>query len=231
MKRPGLHGVAKLKKRNKISKERAASPSNFFNRALGHGLRALSAGHTRFTEEDAALLRGLGSLPERGFRVIRAVARRCPHGFPQVLCCSPLMRGLPFPTAYWLVCPHLMRTIGGIEGENGVAYAQDAMRGDAYALYAYHRLHALIRLGMLRGAQKIFLRRYRKSLYRALARGGVGGIAYRFGEIHAKCVHLHAASYLALGFHPAARFLEERIGAWFCREGSCFSNTKEEAVQ
>ena len=126
-----------------------------------------------------------------------------------------------------------MRVIGGIEAENGVAALQDALRRDPCAFYAYHRLHASIRLASLPDARKRFLRLYRKPLYRALTRGGIGGIAYRAGEVHVKCLHLQTASYLALGFHPAARFLEERIGTWACRDGNCQSGTrniKKEAI-
>jgi hypothetical protein len=139
-----------------------------------------------------------------------------------------MMRGQPFPTTYWLVCPYLTRTVGVIEAENGVASLRDALRSDPGALQAYHGLHARIRLAMLPDARKRFLRRYRKPIYRALARGGIGGIAWRAGEAGVKCVHLHAASYLALGFHPASRFLDERVGRWSCRDGDCLSNIMHE---
>jgi hypothetical protein len=92
----------------------------------------------------------------------------------------------------------------------------------------YHKLHALLRLSMIGSAERGFLRRHKRTLYRALSNRGVGGIAGpgrdapslgRKGFV--KCLHLQAASYLGIGRHPMSGWLSARISDWECRDGEC----------
>lgn len=165
--------------------------------------------------------------------VTAGVAKRCRFNMPQVLLCAPMWRGAPFPTTFWLVCPHLEKRIGAIENKNGVGgmeatlAADPAGRAKWMEWTEYHEAHARLRLALLTGGRRRFLSRFRRPLFKALSRGGVGGISYQNespGAFYVKCIHLQAASYLALGCHPAERWLQDHIEAWECDHALCGGN-------
>jgi hypothetical protein len=124
-------------------------------------------------DDRAVVARQLGRPP----RAFRAVVRRCPFGAPAVTEQAPHDEdGRPFPTTYWLTCPHLVTQVSRLEAAGGVErWTQAAQRDDALArsLAAAH-------------AEQ---RRLRPDLP-----GGVGG-ATRGGSL--KCLHAHAAFALA----------------------------------
>jgi len=156
--------------------------------------------------------------------IVKGVPRRCGYGCPQVLLCGAMRGAEPFPTSFWLVCPHLLRAAGRMESENGVALMESALRlapNGREQWLSYHASHALLRLSLLSYAKKKYLRERRPGLYRALCSGGVGGIDYSGGEPYVKCLHLQLASYLATGRHPASAWLEERVRGWECDTGIC----------
>jgi hypothetical protein len=127
----------------------------------------------------------------------------------------------PFPTSFWLVCPFLLRTLGKIESDGGVAEMREKSFGSADEWREYHLLHALIRLSMLGGAQRAYLRNRRRPLYRAICARGAGGAAYSADPIAVKCLHLQAASYMALGHHPMSGWLSSRVSEWECDAAHC----------
>lgn len=133
----------------------------------------------------------------------------CEHGASMINICHPLKNGEPFPTTFWLACPLLDRLIGVEESADGVRRLEWDLSNKKDELFRYHREHALIRLAMFDEASKRFLRSYRRNIFRSLARGGVGGIRYEYGKVFAKCLHLHMASFLALGRHPSSELLRE----------------------
>src|SRR3954470_19388259 len=54
-------------------------------------------------------------------RALRRIAVRCPWGRPAVTEQSPFdERGEPFPTTYYLTCPHLVAALARIEAAGGV---------------------------------------------------------------------------------------------------------------
>ncbi|HXG75374.1 MAG TPA: DUF501 domain-containing protein, partial [Gaiellaceae bacterium] len=65
-------------------------------------------------------------------RAFRRVAARCPFGLPAVSEQEPYdRRGRPFPTTYYLTCPHLVAAVSRLEAAGGVerwgrAAAEDA---------------------------------------------------------------------------------------------------------
>ena len=184
--------------------------------------------------------RDLNLLTDReGFSAIVTigVAKRCRFNMPQVLLCGPMRRNAPFPTTFWLICPHLEKCIGAIESQNGVDGMEAALAAapEGWMKWVeYHKAHARLRLALLSEGRKRYLRRFRPSLFKALRRGGVGGISYQAyhpGTFYVKCIHLQAASYLALGHHPASRWLEDQIESWECDRSLCGGNrnkTEEE---
>lgn len=195
-----------------MSKGRSSLPSIFFT--YPPAARA-------FTDNDRATLAATDAIRASGFDVVLGVARRCAHGFPQVLFCRAMKKRQPFPTIFWLVCPHLARLAGKLEAENGVDAIEEALFPNAAAWLAYHKRHARLRLQILSAAEKTFLRAYRPSMYRALTRGGVGGVFYNGSHLHAKCLHLQIASYLGLNAHPASEWLRGHIGSGNCRNAAC----------
>lgn len=135
----------------------------------------------------------------------------CPLGGFRVLVCAPLSRTggelKPFPTTFWLTCPHLSRRAGAAESAGGVSALEAWLTECApEAWRRYSRLHALLRLGLLGGQGLKALRASCPPMLEALARGGVGGVRGG-GSVRVKCLHLQLASWLALGHHPGAEWL------------------------
>jgi hypothetical protein len=69
-------------------------------------------------DRDAVALQ-LGRAP----RSYLGVAARCPFGLPAVTEQAPYDgAGRPFPTTYWLTCPHLVAAVSRLESEGGVEH-------------------------------------------------------------------------------------------------------------
>lgn len=138
----------------------------------------------------------------------------CPLGGFRVLVCAPLSTTggelKPFPTTFWLTCPYLNRRVGAVESAGGVSALEVWLTEcTPEAWRRYSRLHALLRLGLLGGRRLKALRASRPPMLEALARGGVGGVRGVSG-VRVKCLHLQVASWLALGHHPGAEWLQEQ---------------------
>src|SRR4051812_16195308 len=68
-------------------------------------------------DDRAVVERQLGRPP----RAFRRVAVRCPFGRPVVTEQSPYdENGNPFPTTFWLTCPHLVAAVSRLEAAGGV---------------------------------------------------------------------------------------------------------------
>ncbi|MBL3593303.1 MAG: DUF501 domain-containing protein [Synergistaceae bacterium] len=142
-----------------------------------------------------------------------AVSCRCRWGYPQVLLCDPLGRKGPFPTSFWLTCPHLDRVAALLEAQGGVRELEVFLEAHRDRWRAYQVRQVLFRQGLL-GRRGTFLRRFRPAFWQGLC-GGVGGI--RLGrQVHVKCLHLQAAYWLGQGDHPAAAWLAERLKPLSC---------------
>jgi len=134
-------------------------------------------------DDEAVIERQLGR-PARG---VAGVAARCPYGAPAVVeQDSYLPGGEPFPTTYYLTCPHAVSAVSALEDAGGVERYQrladeDAVLGRSYRDGA-QRQHSLRRPApvMLDGGASLAL--------------GIGGTACD-GAI--KCLHAHAAFALA----------------------------------
>lgn len=171
------------------------------------------------------------SLQMKGRRFDRSVAagiaRRCIFGVPQVIACTPLREGKPFPTTFWLTCPHLVRLCGALESEGAVTELERRRLEHPAQWTEYNLFHARLRLLLVQPASARFLRKRRKGVWDTLRRGGTGGIDYlspsRGG---AKCLHLQAASWLALGFHPAGEYLREVLDPLHCAAPSVSGCTR-----
>ena len=152
----------------------------------------------------AVVARQLGRLP----RAFRRVAVRCPFGGPAVTEQRPYDDvGEPFPTTFWLTCPHLVAAISRVEAVGGVERWSAATAADE----ALERSRAeadeeqrTLRLELAAGSSG---RDHGASL-----RLGVGG-AGRMGSL--KCLHAHAAFALARpGYELGERILDEVEPLW-----------------
>jgi hypothetical protein len=128
-------------------------------------------------------------------RAFRRVAARCPYGRPAVTEQAPFDElGEPFPTTFWLTCPHLVAAVARIEAAGGVARWSRVAREDP-----------VLRESAERANEE--QRRLRPELP-----GGVGGQT-RTGGL--KCLHAHAAFALARpGYELGERILGEVEPLW-----------------
>lgn len=62
-------------------------------------------------DDRQVVARQLGREPRGAWRV----AERCQHGLPLVIATAPLAEGEPFPTLYYLSCPHLVEAVSALE--------------------------------------------------------------------------------------------------------------------
>jgi len=135
--------------------------------------------------------RQLGRRP----RAFRGVAVRCPFGKPAVTEQKPLDEdGRPFPTQFYVTCPHLVAAISRLEAAGGVERWTRAAQGD----------ETLAR--SLADAQQ------EQRELRPEIDAGIGG-STRDGSL--KCLHAHAAFALARpGYEIGDRILDELPSLW-----------------
>ncbi len=166
------------------------------------------------SEDCGTLMRQMGA---RRFdpSVALGVVRRCRWGYPQILLCRPLTGYKPFPTSFWLSCPHLDHVCGMRESDGGVRELEEVLEGCFADWARYHMLHVLLRFQLLGASRSRFLFRFHRAIWRALRSGGVGGIRLR-ERVTVKCLHLQSASWLSLGFHPGSSWLEKEIAPLDC---------------
>jgi uncharacterized protein len=135
--------------------------------------------------------RQLGRTP----RAFRRVAVRCPFGRPAVTEQAPLDEdGHPFPTQFYVTCPHLVAAISRLEAAGGVErWSRTAVDDPALA-------------ASLEAAQA------QQRALRPELDAGIGG-STRTGSL--KCLHAHAAFALAQpGYELGNRILAEVPAIW-----------------
>ena len=115
------------------------------------------------------------------------VAARCPYGRPAVIAQPAYLGdGTPFPTTYYLSCPHAVARVDALEAAGGVDRYERLVASDPAATAEY-------RAGAVRQ------RELRHPAAR-MADGGASlglGIAGTSREGAVKCLHAHAAFALA----------------------------------
>jgi uncharacterized protein len=137
-------------------------------------------------DDREAVTRQLGRPP----RAFRRVVRRCPFGLPAVTEQEPYDEdGEPFPTTYYLTCPHLVAAVARLEAAGGVERWGKAVAREP---------------GLAAGLQDATERQ--RAIRRALAGGRLGrddgaslglGIGGASRPERLKCLHAHAAFALA----------------------------------
>jgi uncharacterized protein len=141
--------------------------------------------------DEEIVARQIGRSP----RAFRGVAVRCPFGRPAVTEQAPFDdAGHPFPTQFWLTCPHLVAALSRLEAAGGVERWSRAAHADAELAAS---------LASAQEAQ----RGERPELA-----AGIGG-STRAGSL--KCLHAHAAFALARpGYELGDRILAELPSLW-----------------
>ena len=160
----------------------------------------------------------LGRVPRGRFDI----ARRCSYGHPQVLRVYPVLNGKPFPTLYWLTCPHLELLIDRIEASGEVGRLEAALTEDATLrreLEAAHDAYIEQRSRLLDPEDREQL--ISSGRIGALSARGIGGISDRR---FIKCLHLHVAHELG-DANPIGRRVLERLDAIECPESGVICST------
>ncbi len=145
------------------------------------------------SENDRAVVeRQLGRPP----RAFARVAVRCPFGRPAVTEQAPFDNaGEPFPTTFWLTCPHLVAAVSRLEAAGGVERWSRAAADDPQLRASLERANAEQRA--LRPELDV----------------GVGGARAGAGSL--KCLHAHVAFALARpGYELGERVVAEVDPLW-----------------
>ncbi len=161
-------------------------------------------------DDRAVVGRQLGRPP----RAFRRVVRRCPFGRPAVTEQAPYdLTGEPFPTTYYLTCPHLVAAVARLEAGGGVERWSEGAESDPALRASRDRAHA-----------------EQRRLRRELAAGETGrdgGASLRLGiggsssPAQLKCLHAHAAFALVQpGYELGERILAE-LGELWPRDACC----------
>jgi hypothetical protein len=141
-------------------------------------------------------------------RAVRRVAVRCPFGMPAVTEQQPYdAAGEPFPTTYYLTCPHLVAAVARLEAAGGVERWSAAAADDPE-----------LRESLEEATEE------QRRLRRALAAGATGrddgaslelGIGGARRPERLKCLHAHAAFALARpGYELGEQILCEVDPRW-----------------
>jgi uncharacterized protein len=140
----------------------------------------------------AVVERQLGRPP----RAFRRVVVRCPFGRPAVTEQAPYDdAGEPFPTTFWLTCPHLVAAVSRLEAAGGVERWTRAVAEDPELSESLERGDA-------------DQRRLRPELEL-----GIGGARAGAGSL--KCLHAHVAFALAQpGYELGERVVAELEPLW-----------------
>jgi hypothetical protein len=141
--------------------------------------------------DEELVARQIGRKP----RAFVRVAVRCPFGRPAVTEQAPFDEaGRPFPTQYYLTCPHLVAGISRLEAAGGVERWSRAAEED----------------GVL--SQSLADAQAEQRRLRPEIDAGIGG-STRTGSL--KCLHAHAAFALARpGYELGDRILAELPAVW-----------------
>lgn len=175
-----------------------------------------------------------------------AVAKRCSYRQPQVLVTYPLVheagaggdaqhrrfasKTTPFPTIFWLTCPHMRAAISSLESRGMIEGMRRRLREDDAFAREYqqvNRRYAAQRAGLLDADDRAWLQTGgegadRANLVWVISESGVGGLADWAGV---KCLHMNMADYMAGNANPvgelcAQRLAEDGLGLE-CADGRC----------
>ena len=163
-------------------------------------------------DDRSVVARQLGRAP----RAFRRVVVRCPFGRPAVTEQEPYdPSGEPFPTTYYLTCPHLVAAVSRLEAVGGVERWTEAVARDPELVGSLDRAteeQRVVRRGLAEG--------------RVGRDGGTSldlGIGGSSSPRRLKCLHAHVVYALARpGYVLGEHILAEVEPLW--PEASCCSD-------
>jgi uncharacterized protein len=155
-------------------------------------------------DDREVVARQLGRQPRAFLRVVV----RCPFGRPAVTEQAPYDdAGEPFPTTYYLTCPHLVAAVARVEAAGGVERWSEAAQADE-----------ALRASLARATEE------QRAVRRELAAGRTGrddgaslelGIGGTATPERLKCLHAHVAFALARpGYELGERILSDLDPLW-----------------
>ncbi|BAL85979.1 hypothetical protein AMIS_7590 [Actinoplanes missouriensis 431] len=145
--------------------------------------------------------------PPRG---TRAVAHRCPCGNPDVVETAPrLDDGTPFPTLFYLTCPHATAACSRLESAGVMRDMQERLSTDPELAKRYQAAH-----------EDYLERRTAIEDVPEIAHVSAGGMPDRV-----KCLHVHLGHALAAGpgVNPFGDEVRDAIGPYWSG-GSCVAS-------
>jgi hypothetical protein len=155
-------------------------------------------------DDQAVVERQLGRAPRAFLRVVC----RCPFGLPAVTEQAPYDRsGEPFPTTYYLTCPHLVASVSRLEARGGIERWESRAQEDP-----------VLRSSLARatGEQRVIRRQLAGRLTRR--DGGASlelGLAGTAVPERLKCLHAHVAFALGRpGYELGESILAELGPIW-----------------
>jgi hypothetical protein len=135
-------------------------------------------------------------------RGMRGIAHRCPCGNPDVVETAPrLDDGTPFPTLYYLTCPHATAACSRLESAGVMRDMQQRLSTDPELAAQYAEAH-----------EDYLARRTAIEDVPEIARTSAGGMPDRV-----KCLHVHLAHALAAGegVNPFGDEVRNAVEPWW----------------
>lgn len=164
---------------------------------------------------DARLVaRQIGRAPRDPWRV----SSRCVYGYPQVIASPAVLDdGTPFPTVFWLTCPHLVDCASNLESRGELARWQE--RIDADPSFAAELMAAAREFARLRASE---------TPKDALGGCADVGIAGQREPSAAKCIHARIAVALEGVADPIGRAAIATCGS-VCGDMRCVALEGDDA--
>ncbi|KLO21544.1 hypothetical protein X275_08895 [Marinitoga sp. 1197] len=144
---------------------------------------------------------------------IISIPKRCSFGFPQVIQSFPLKDGKPFPTLYWLTCPHLTKEVGKLEASGKIKEWEEEIKNSENLKELYLNAHL-----EEKEKRNAFLKDQEIWIIKRFENIGIGGIK-NFESI--KCLHLQLASYLGGTKNPIGERVWHSIEKTECENCIC----------
>lgn len=139
---------------------------------------------------------------------VKRIVVRCDHNYPVVIENNCEVRGKPFPTLFWLVCPKLNKEISKLEANGWIKKFESMIEQDKDFEKSYILAHNIIKELRNKTAE-------RNDVRKIFSGTGSGGIR-NFRSV--KCLHLHVADYLAGVMNPVGKSVLSMIQKPFCEE-------------
>lgn len=200
--------------------KRVTESSKDAEKARSKALKALEQSTNRAfkpaTKKDEDFFKfSIGREPDGLF----AVLKHCRFGHPMAVASFPILRGEPFPTMFWLTCPHLIKVCGKLEAalfhKQLEAEIENAEKLKSDMKIAQNKMVEI---------RKAVAEAVDAHLESSVLESGIAGVK---NPMSIKCLHAHLAAGFAGIESPVTRALYEAITSIECSE-NCRPEDKPE---